>query len=228
MKKENIQHIKFAVLAVDTVVFTIRDGNLLVRLVNVNRPPHFENILGIPGGLIRPEETAEETAKRMIEDKAGIRPSVVHTEQLYTFSKINRDPRGRVVAVAYLGLVSWDELSTSEREDSADVRWVSVLEVPKLAYDHNEVLSVARARLESRVTYTTLIQKVLPEEFTLTELENAYEVIIGEDVDKRNFRKKMGKLGLLKDTGHERRGEAHRPAKLYSFINKRVEPMNIM
>ena len=188
----------FAVLAADTLLFTLRDGKLYIRLIPVHLPPHFNNLSGLPGGLIRPEETAEQTALRLLRDKAHVSAQHVYLEQLYTFSAIKRDPRGRVVAVAYLAVIPWSRLSKDEQKDADYARWFPVEHLPKLAYDHKEIISIGIKRLKSKATSTTLMAKLMPGEFTLTELEQAYESVLGRDIDKRNFRKKILKLDVLK------------------------------
>jgi 8-oxo-dGTP diphosphatase len=218
----------FAVLAADTVLMTIVDNELCVRLIPVHLPPYFNHLAGLPGGLLSPKETAEEAAARLIENKAKVSPRYVHLEQLYTFSDVDRDPRGRVVAVAYLGLVAWEELSHSEREKREEAWWSPVGNLPNLAYDHKQIINSALERLRSRITYTTLIAKILPREFTLTELEQACESILGRDIDKRNFRKKILKLKLVQKLNKERRGQKWRPAKLYSFVSEKVLPIEIL
>ena len=223
-----IKPVKFAVLAADTAVFTLRDGRLFIRLIAVNRPPHFANISGLPGGLIDPKETAEESAKRHVETKAGIDAKKLYSEQLYTFSRIDRDPRGRVVAVAYLALVPWEKLSRAEQQDSRTATWVPVSAVKKLAYDHNEIIALAVRRLRSRITYTTAASTFMPKEFTLTELETAYENILDTAIDKRNFRKKISKLGILTPLLHKRIGGRFRPAQLYRFTSPRVEEIKML
>lgn len=222
-------HLRFAVLAADVALFTIHNGELHVRLMIVDRPPHFKDIPALPGGLVVPTETAEETALRLVEERALIAPAKVYLEQLATFSDLKRDPRGRVVAVAYLAVIPFESLSTSEREvKDAKTFWQPVKDVKKLAYDHTEMLAVAVARLRSRVHYTTLIAKLMPKEFTLTELEHAYESILGNNLDKRNFRKKILKLGIVKATGKKRADGAFRPAELYRFTTSKVEQIEIL
>ena len=222
------QPIKFAVLASDVALFTVRDHELLVRLTHVERLPYFPNNAGLPGGLIDPAETADEAAKRLVGTKAGIDAAKVYFEQLYTFSAIDRDPRGRVVAVAYLALVPWESVSPTEQCSTKDAYWISVGKARKLAYDHDEVLAMARERLCSRVTYTTLMQKLMPREFTLTELESAYESILGTNLDKRNFRKKILKLKILKELRNKRKVGAFRPAQLYSFASKTIDAIEVI
>ena len=219
--------LRFAILAADVVLFALREGQLLVRLIPINRPPHFKNMRGLPGGLLQPDETAHETALRQVKQKAHVDPKKVHVEQLYTFSALDRDKRGRVVAVAYLGLVPWESLTELERADTEGCFWVPVKSAKRLAYDHDEILSVAVARLRSRVSYTTLIQKLMPKEFTLTELEQAYEAVVGQDLDKRNFRKKILKLGIVAPLPHKKAGK-FRPAQLYKFASSKIDEIEVL
>jgi len=222
------RQLHFAILATDVALFTIRDGELLVRLGTVDRPPYFPNSQGLPGGLIKPEETAEESVERIVKTKANIDPANIYIEQLYTFSAIDRDPRGRVVAVAYLALVPWENLSLSEQADTPKAWWSTLARAKNLAYDHDDMLPMARQRLAARISYTTLIQKILPKEFTLSELENAYTSILKTHLDKRNFRKKILKLDILSPLKGKREGGAYRPAQLYTFKKSSVDELEIL
>ncbi len=222
------EELRFAILATDVALFTIRNKELLVRLGAVNRPPHFPNSRGLPGGLIKPHETAEESVARILREKACIEPEKIHIEQLFTFSAVERDPRGRVVAVAYLALVPWDSLSPTEQSDTPLASWVPISRATKLAYDHDIVLPMAKKRLASRVGYTTLIQKLLPHEFTLSDLEQAYVIVLGTTLDKRNFRKKIAKLKILKAVPRKKSGGAFRPAQLYRFAKTKVEDIQVL
>lgn len=228
MKSGLPKELRFAILAADVALFTLHDGELYVRLIAVNRAPHFVNMRGLPGGLLQPNETAHETAERQIKEKMNIDARKVHIEQLYTFSRIDRDKRGRVVAVAYIGLVPWEALSQQERTDTPEMLWQRASSVKKLAYDHDEILAMALQRLRSRVSYTTLIQKLLPKEFTLTELEKAYESIVGKDLDKRNFRKKILKLKILTALPHKKSGGPFRPAQLYRFTSSKIDEIEVL
>ena len=216
------EHLKFAILASDVALFTLKEDALYVRMMRVNRPPHFHNAPGLLGGLILPKETAEEATERLVEAKGGIRASRIYIEQLATFSAINRDPRGRVIAVAYMALASWESLSPEEQKDTLALWWQPLSKVPRLAYDHNEILRTARERLCAKSQYTSIVQKLLPKTFTLSELERAEELLAGRPIDKRNFRKKLAKLGLLTPTGERTEGSAHRPAALYRFKSQTV------
>lgn len=220
--------VKFAVLATDTALFTVHNDELLVRLIKVERPPHFSGVPGLPGGLIDPKETAEESSLRVLEKKGKISKNKIYSEQLYTMSEVDRDPRGRVVAVSYLALVPWNELDKNEQESGKETFWLPVHRARGLAYDHDEILKIAVKRLRSRVSYTTVIQKILPKEFTLTELEHTYQVILGSKLDKRNFRKKILKLDILKALPHKKTEGAFRPAQLYTFKTKSVDELDIL
>lgn len=231
MKSSNVREheaYKFAVLATDTALFTLREGELLVRLINVHRPPHFVDARGLPGGLLAPTEDAETATRRHITEKAGVDPKKLYLEQLYTFSEVDRDPRGRVVSVVYSAYVPWEQLSPEEQGDTKAAWWHPVASAKKLAYDHDAVLRTARERLRTRARYTTLLSKLMPKEFTLTELESAFECVLGTTLDKRNFRKKIEKLGILKETPRMKSGGRFRPARLYQFASKDVKEIEML
>ncbi len=228
MKKDENKEIQFAVLATDIAVFTVKDQELLVRFIKVDRPPYFQNIAGLPGGLLKPQETAEEAVLRLVKEKALIDPKKLYIEQLYTFSEVNRDPRGRIVSVVYIALIPWEDLTLEEKKEGEDIWWNKAVTKEKLAYDHNKVLNMAVSRLRSRITYTTLISKIIPEQFTLTELENIFESVLGKDIDKRNFRKKINKLNIIKPLNLKRVGQKHRPASLYKFNSKDIREIDFL
>jgi len=217
MKNKNSipAHIRFAALAVDVVCFRVREGQLEVLLGKVvSEHNTFQGQWAHIGGLVEVHETAEQAVDRLLNDKAGI-PSI-YKEQLYTFSSINRDPRGRVVSVAYIALMRDGETQDISRS-SVETCWRSVTNLPKLAYDHDEVTAVAIERLESKVQYTNIAQHFMPKTFTLSELQKTYEAVLGEGVDKRNFRKRILAQGVLKDTKRTKKEGVMRPATLYSF-----------
>ena len=216
--------LKFAVLATDTVLFTFDKGLLKVLLMKVNRPPFFKNHWGAPGGLIHPKETAEQSAKRHIRAKGGI-ARVALTEQLYTFSRVNRDPRGRVVSVAYLALMPSTDMPAKLPNG---VLWFSVKKLPRLAYDHAEVIAQAIARLRAKLAYTNIAFALLPNEFTLGELQRLYETILGRKLDKRNFQKKFLQLQLIRKTGKKRHMGRSRPAELWRFVEQKQKEVEIL
>ena len=216
MKQAPIE-LRFAAMAVDAVVFCISDKTLYVLVQNVNRPPHYVNVPGFPGGLIDKTETAEEAIERHLIDKVQIKN--VYLEQLYTFSALERDKRNRVISVGYVGCVV-PEVMANYTNGAAT--WVPVSTLKKLAYDHGSMYDMAIARLRGKLSYTTIAQFLLPRFFTLTELQTVYEIIMGQTLDKRNFRKKVLALDFLTETGKMQTGVQNRPAALYAFIHKKL------
>lgn len=225
--KKPTPKLKFAVLAADTALFTFENKELLVRLIKVDRPPYYANHWGLPGGLIDPKETADRAAWRHLWGKGGVKNA--YLEQLYTFSGIHRDPRGRVVAVAYLGLGQEAKLKYKKDSDQKyEACWFSVKELPHLAYDHAEVIKFAFERLKSKLTYTNIAFTLMPKRFTLTELQNLYEKILHKRLDRRNFRKKILSLRILLPVKEELRGLANRPAALYRFKSDKLKLVEII
>jgi 8-oxo-dGTP diphosphatase len=200
-------------VTVDLVIFTIREHRLDVLLIERALPP-FEGRWALPGGFIRDGESLEQAARRELEEEAGVRD--VYLEQLYTFGDPGRDPRGRVVTVAYYALISAENAQLVASTDARAARWWPVAKHPRLAFDHDRILDYAVERLRNKLEYTTVGFQLLPRRFTLTELQRVYEAILGRPLDKRNFRRKLGLLGILKAVKEQRR-ELGRPAQLYEF-----------
>ncbi len=224
----NGSQLRFAVLATDVTIWTLYNNELYIRLVNVNLPPFYNNRKGLPGGLIKPEEEAEQAAQRLISDKAGLDFKKLYAEQLYTFSTVNRDPRGRVVSVAYTAFVPWQKLSVSEQGKGNLANWCKFSDLPQLAYDHNQIIQVSLQRLQSKITYTNLISKLMPTEFTLTDLEKAYEIILQKQIDKRNFRKKILSINVVSPLQKFTSGLKSRPAQLYKFKDRKIININMV
>jgi len=199
-------------VTVDLVIFTIREHRLHVLLIERGSPP-FEGRWALPGGFIREGEGLEQAARRELEEETGVRH--VYLEQLYTFGDPGRDPRGRVVTVAYYALIAADT-SLVASSDARAARWWPIAKHPELAFDHDRILAYALERLRNKLEYTTVGFQLLPRRFTLTELQRVYEAILGRPLDKRNFRRKLALLGILKPV-KERRRERGRPAQLYEF-----------
>jgi len=162
----------------------------------------------------------DEAALRELQEETGI--TTVYLEQLYTFGDLDRDPRGRVITVAYYAVVDWGQFQLKARTTQAVARWFSVTRLPELAFDHKQIVNYALERLRNKVNYTSVAFQLLPKKFALSELQQAYEVILGQRLDKRNFRKKMLQLGILRDTGERKLEGRQRPARLYSFTETRV------
>jgi 8-oxo-dGTP diphosphatase len=216
--------IRFAVLAVDVAALTILDARLQVLLIPIHLPPQIVHARGLPGGLVHPRETAEDAVVRLLEEKAGL--GSYYSEQLATFSGIERDPRGRVVSVAYLALVPGALVGTRALPQGA--AWCPVADAGRLAYDHMAILETARERLRSKLVSTTIARELLAPRFTLSELQAVYETVLGRALDKRNFRKKLIGDGIVKPTGRLVRQSVGRPGQLYRFAGSRPETIGIL
>ena len=208
-------------VAVDTVLFTIVEGTLKTLLVNIKKGV-FVGRWAFPGGLVQVGEPLDEAARRELYEKTGVQD--LYLEQLYTFGDARRDPTAHTVSVAYFALVPSFSQALRSGEKYADVGWFPVRALPKLAYDHNTIAAYALQRLQAKLGYTNIVYSLLPPEFTLAELQDIYEVILDQKLDRRNFRRKIMDLGLLKPLQKTRRG-AHRPAMLYAFTRR--SPMNV-
>ncbi|NOK60916.1 MAG: NUDIX hydrolase [Chloroflexi bacterium AL-W] len=207
-------------VTVDVVIFTLQTNELHVLLVQRKNWP-YEGCWAIPGGFINMDETLEQAARRELEEETGVRD--VYLEQLYTFGAPQRDPRTRVISVAYIALVSADIQQLRVSDESTAVRWFPVSRLPgQLAFDHDSILAIALDRLRSKMEYTTLAFQLLPEVFSILELKSIYEQILGEELDKGNFYRKIKDARVLEDTGLRREGRG-RPTVLYRFRRNRGE-----
>ncbi len=200
-------------VAVDIVIFTIHSAELKVLLVNRGIPP-FEGQFALPGGFVLADESLDRAALRELKEETGV--ADLYLEQLYSFGDPGRDPRGRVITVAYFALISADRSPLAAGSDAADARWCSARELPPLAFDHGKILNYALERLRNKLEYTTVGFQLLPPRFTLTELQQVYEAILDKKLDKRNFRRKLALLKVLRPTREYRHG-GRRPARLYQF-----------
>jgi 8-oxo-dGTP diphosphatase len=216
---------KFTAVATDVVIFTVREQKLQVLLIKMKKSP-YQNHFAMPGGMIRVDETVDEGAKRILKEKVNIEN--VYLEQLYTFGEVGRDPFGRVVSVAYFALIPSDNLVLKTTSEYADIGWFPIADLPPLAYDHNKIVRTAVKRLQNKLSYSNIVYSLLPDEFTLGEIQNTYEIILGTKLDKRNFRKKLFSLNLVKSLGRQKRGMANRPATLYAFTSKKLREVEML
>ena len=197
----------------DVVIFTLAEDALKVLLVRRANPP-FQNQWALPGGFVEIGEDLEVCALRELKEETGV--TGVFLEQLYTFGAPERDPRERVITVAYYALVPIDRLRLRSASDAREVAWFRCDGLPGLAFDHADIVRMAQQRLSAKLQYSTLALQFMPERFTLGELQRVYEIILGEPQDKRNFRKRVLTYDCIEDTGTERRNGNHRPARLYT------------
>jgi len=205
-------------LTADIVVFTFEDSVLKVLLARRGRAP-YPGRMALPGGFIGDKEPLQKAALRELNEETGLH--LASAEQLGCFGDPHRDPRGRVVSVAYLGLVSPGR-SLQAGSDAAAAKWWPVSKHPPLAFDHARIVHCALERLRHKLEYTTAGFQLLPRKFTLPQLQTLYESVLDRDLDKRNFRKKMSLLGILKPLKEWRR-TGRKPARLYAFLPKKLE-----
>lgn len=207
-------------VTVDIVIFTIQSGVLRVLLVKRLIPP-FPGQYAIPGGFVHEDEDLDQAALRELQEETGV--TDVYLEQLYSFGAPGRDPRGRIVTIAYFALIYADR-TLRAGTDAAEANWWSIHELPTLAFDHAQIVEYAVERLRNKLEYTTVGFQFLPRKFTLTDLQEVYEAILGKKIDKRNFRRKMALLKILKPLNEYRHG-GRRPAQLYQFVASRFEKL---
>ena len=211
-----------AALTVDCVVFGFDEGELKVLLIERALEP-FKGKWALPGGFVRVEETLDEAARRELAEEAGLKD--VFLEQLYSFGELNRDPRERVISVAYYALVKLAAHDTKAATDAADARWFPISKVPKLAFDHTDIFATALARLKGKVRYPPIGFELLPPKFTLSQLQHLYEAVLETDLDKRNFRKKVLGFDLLVPLKETQMAGRHRPAQLFRFGTDKYEKL---
>jgi len=207
---------------VDCVVFGFDEGELKLLLIERGLEP-FKGRWALPGGFVRVNETLDEAARRELVGETGLKN--VFLEQLYTFGEVERDPRERVVSVAYYALVKLSDHRAKAATDAANAQWFPVSKLPKLAFDHAEILRMALARLQGKVRYQSIGFELLPEKFTLSQLQHLYEAVLETELDKRNLRKKVLSFGLLVPLEETQMVGRHRPAQLFRFDQKRYEQL---
>lgn len=209
-----------AALTVDCVVFGLDETDLKVLLIQRKLPP-FQHAWALPGGFVRVDETLDEAARRELEEEAGVRD--VYLEQLYTFGALDRDPRERTVTVAYYALAKLSDHNIRAATDAMGVGWFALDDLPKLAFDHATIVTTAQERLRGKVRYAPIGFELLPPRFSLTQLQRLYEIVLGTELDKRNFRKKILSMDLLVETDEVEQGVRHRAARLYRFDRRKYD-----
>lgn len=206
--------------SVDNVIFGFDDSDIKILLIQRRNDP-FKGEWALPGDLVSPNEDLRNAPKRVLKELTGLEN--VYLEQVKTFGKINRHPRGRVITVAYFSLVNINKVNPRADSFADDVQWHKVSSIKSLAFDHLEIMRTCLNRLKAQVKTQPIGFELLPEKFTLSELQQLYEAILGQELDKRNFRKKIMSLNVLTDNQEYQKGVAHRPAKLYAFDKNKFD-----
>lgn len=208
---------------VDTVAFAVHQSTLEVLLIKRKHDP-FKAHWALPGGFLRDDDqTLEAAATRELYAETNV--SNVYLEQLYTFGDLGRDPRGRVITVSYLALLREEELELRASADASGVAWWPVNDLPTLAFDHNSIVTYAYQRLKYKIEYSPAAFKLIPDKFTLRDLQTVYEAVLGRPIDNRNFRKKFLASGVLKELDETSREASFRPARLYAFSDNDFEKL---
>jgi 8-oxo-dGTP diphosphatase len=206
----------------DCVVFGLDHEDLKVLLIQRDLDP-FAGYWALPGGFAVVGESIEETARRELTEETGLKG--IFLEQLYTFSEPNRDPREHVVTIAHFALVNLSEHRVQASTDARNAAWFELDDVPELAFDHNLILQTAYERLQGKIRYQPIGFELLPRKFTLRQLQQMYEKILDRKLDKRNFRKKILKMGIIEELDEIETDVAHRAARLYKFEKENYDQM---
>lgn len=209
-------------VTVDCIIFALHEEDLKVLLIQRNGDP-FKGYWALPGGFVESDESIEAAALRELNEETGVEK--VFLEQLYTFGDPKRDPRERVISVAYYSLVKLSEHAVKAGSDALNAGWFSTRNLPKLAFDHKTVMAMAIKRLQGKVVYAPIIFELLPTKFKLPQLQKVYELILERPLDKRNFRKKILSSGIVTPLNEFDATEPGRPAKLYKFDKKKFQEM---
>ncbi|WP_374166946.1 NUDIX domain-containing protein [Arcticibacter sp. MXS-1] len=210
-----------SVFSVDCVIFGFEEGVLKVLLIERNEAP-YKDWWALPGYLVEPDEGIEEAAERILFEFTGLKD--IFLEQLYTFGDVNRHPQGRLITIAYYAMMRLTGKKDDLRPSSAFVKkafWHPVSDLPKLAFDHSLIFEKSLQKIRRKISYSPIAFELLPEKFTLTQLQNLYEAILNKKLDKRNFRKKMLNYDILKELDEKQQGVSYRAAKYYKFDRRK-------
>lgn len=211
-------------LTVDCVIFglDLEEERLKVLLIERDLEP-FAGMWAIPGGFVRQGETPEAAAMRELQEETGL--TDVFLEQLYTFGEPGRDPRGWIVSVAYYALVSPEKHEINATTDARQARWFPVNSLPPLAFDHADILDTALQRIRGKLTYAPIGFELLPQKFTIKQLQKLYQIVLGMKLDNRNFRKKIFSMNVLRELDEMQKGVPHRAARLYKFDERKYRQL---
>ena len=210
-------------IAVDAIVFGYQNNQLYVLLIE-QKFGTDTSYWALPGGLVQSNETLHDAVSRELKEETNV--EVNYLEQLFTFGdNIHRDPRNRVISVAYFAVVDPSKLKIKADSDAEKVQWFAVDKIPKLAFDHNIMIENAAIRLKSKLSYQPIGFDLLPRNFLFSDLENLYCTILEKEIDRRNFRKKMLSFGIIEETKHFSPIKTGRPAKLFQFNKSKYQTL---
>lgn len=213
-------------LTVDVVAFTVKEDNLCILLLKLEHG-RTKNKWVLPGCFVGLEEKLSETAKRALSQKANI--NINYLEQLYTFGdNVERDTRGRVVSTGYFALVDYRKFNLKTTEGYSDINWFPIDNLPEIGYDHKEIIEKAIIRIRNKIQYSNIACHLLPRYFTLSSLQKVYEAVLGRSLDKRNFRKKVLSIGVIRETKEKEKLTTYRPPKLYKFVSKKHKEVELV
>lgn len=211
---------------VDIVVFTVDGKDVKTLLVKRSKKPFVGEWI-IPGGAVYNNESIDYAAKRELKEKTGL--NNLFLEQFYAFGEPKRDPRQRMVSVAYLALINKNKVNIQQKTPKTmDAGWFSIEEIPDLAFDHNKIVLKALEVLKKKLMDTNIAFEIMPAEFTLAELHFLYETILNKQIDRRNFRRKLLSIGLIESTGEKEEGVSNRPGVLYRFKERKFKEIEII
>jgi 8-oxo-dGTP diphosphatase len=209
-------------LSIDCVIFGFDEGELKILLIKRAVEPQ-KGKWALPGGFVGTDENLNDSARRILEELTGLKN--IYMEQYHAFGDVKRYPVRRVVSIAYYALIKIDAYNLKETSHAQDVKWFPLSKVPHLVFDHNEILSKGFERLQNQVRFHPIGFELLPEKFTLTQLQTLYESVLGKELDKRNFRKKILSMDLIIKLNESQVGVAHRAARLFKFDRKRYKEL---
>ena len=209
-----------SIFSVDCVIFGFDEGELKILLIERNEEP-FKGWFALPGNLVDNTEAIESAAERILYELTGLKG--IFMEQYYTFGALGRHPLGRVITVAYYAMIRLNgQKDVKPVTDYArQAVWMPVKDMPELAFDHSRIFRKSFEKIKNKISYQPIAFELLPEKFTLTQLQNLYEVILNKKLDKRNFRKKMLAYDILKELDEKQKGVSYRAAKLYKFDKRK-------
>jgi 8-oxo-dGTP diphosphatase len=211
-----------SVFSIDCVIFGFDEGELKILLIERNEEP-FKNWWALPGYLVKQDESLDNAAERILHELTGLKG--IYMDQFYTFGDVQRHPQGRVITVAYYAMIrlsgNKDLKPIPVTNYAKKALWIPLNDLPKLGFDHDKIFSKGFEKIRNKISYQPIAFELLPEKFTLTQLQHLYEVILNKSLDKRNFRKKMMNYGILKELDEKQKGVSYRAAKLYKFDKRK-------